>query len=195
MEIILVLILTSGISYYSYVFFIKFINIAQDVNTYRALDKEIKKKWIKIKAEIKEVGINTDYSYPYLEPEIESDISSDKKSELKEAFLKNSIRAYELHDLHGGINITYSYEIDNKIYIGRDIGILPDKKDIQLAYKAKKGSKRNLWVNPHDHNQSFLRTTDNKIFEDFMLKRMAGLIPSGIICLIGWLAVIYTAFG
>lgn len=140
-------------------------------------------KWKNIKAKVLSKSINTDYTYDdcsYNEMLEFIDISEDEFFQLKEAAYENSL-------LNGNIEINYGYIVNKEKLYSRAIGLLPIDSDIDLFYKINKGDVIDIFINPEDKNDSFIRKTSTDELDKLEWNECKNEIPSLLFALFLWI--------
>ncbi|MND12143.1 hypothetical protein D3C87_378800 [compost metagenome] len=133
-------------------------------------NKRVKDTFVKCRASLLSRAINSDYHYPLYEPKDNDENALISAEELN--------RSRKLRALHGDVKIEYEYEFDGKTYISRDISIIPEKTDLQLAFKIK--NEFTVLVDKNDPEQSYIRVLKKEAikqnFIDGLLKEAPVLL-------------------
>lgn len=165
-----------------------------EAKEFESINKGIKKKWHKIPGVITRLGYNVDHPGTY--PDVEKLTSDERSLKLKE-YAERINECRELMILDKGVMIEYRYEIENKIYYSRDISMIPSTSDLDFMYKLSVGMRIPVWVNPRDHENSFLRSVNKKEFSLYVNSLVLQKIPVIVVsvfvsCItISWIASEY----
>ncbi|WP_137297614.1 DUF3592 domain-containing protein [Psychromonas sp. SP041] len=145
-------------------------------NTLRALNKEIN-SWEKITAKVIKVEVNCDHAFPGISPD-SSDIEGPiEKERFEIEFIKNLTKVKEDNLIYGGVNVSYEYTYNGKIMTSRAIGLLPSVLDFDIANKVKVGSKINVFVNPEDSAESYIRKVSKSEIESELNSAFVLFVP------------------
>lgn len=164
-KIFLITLLASGSFYFIWLAITEIVKSTSKINDAKILNKKIK-KWKKVSASVVELGYNLDYCYPGISHDV-SHIDGELAREAELIRLRDEqLDRIEDEQLYGKIMIKYTYKADDKHWIGRTIGPIPNESDMKILYRLNIGSKIKVFVNPEDPGEAYIKSASKDLMEE-----------------------------